>query len=197
MLITRQRRVAGHQRVAPRQQGFTLLEVMVALFVLSVGLLGVVKLEALAYSSTNTAAKRSIAALQAASLAASMHVNRGYWTTADPSGGTIVVNAATVAPNGIAVSAAAPLLAGVAGVLQDCKSTATPCLPLNMAAYDLQQWALALETVGTTAVATINCGNATPVSCMINIVWAENTVNMSAQETGALASPSYTLYVEP
>ncbi len=179
------------------QQGFTLLEVMVALFVLSVGLLGVVKLEALAYSSTNTAAKRSIAALEAASLAAAMHVNRGYWTTADPSGGTIVVRAATVAPGGITVNAAAPLLAGVASVLQNCKSPGTPCLPLNMAAYDLQQWALALESVGTTAVATINCGNATPVSCMINIQWAENTVNMSAQETGALASPSYTLYVEP
>jgi type IV pilus assembly protein PilV len=188
------------QLITHRQQGFTLLEVMVALFVLSVGLLGVVKLEALAYSSTNIASKRSLAALEAASLAASMHVNRGYWTTPDASGATIVVNAATVAPNGVAVTAAAPLLGAIAGVLQDCK-TATPCLPVNMAAYDLQQWAVALGlgmgSAQTTTVATINCGTANPVSCMINIVWAENTVNMSAQETGALASPSYTLYVEP
>jgi type IV pilus assembly protein PilV len=184
------------QLIAHRQQGFTLLEVMVALFVLSVGLLGVVKLEALAYSSTNIAAKRSIAALEAASLAASMHVNRGYWTTPDAAGATIVVNAATVAPNGVAVPNGAPLLGAVATVLQNCKS-AVPCLPVNMAAYDLQEWALALETVATTTVATINCGTATPVSCMINIQWAENAVNMSAQETGALASPSYTLYVEP
>lgn len=57
------------------QPGFTLLEVMVALVVLSIGLLGVLKLESVAYSSTNVASKRSIAALEAASLAAAMHVN--------------------------------------------------------------------------------------------------------------------------
>ena len=185
------------QLITRRQHGFTLLECMVALFVLSVGLLGVVKLEALALSSTNIASKRSIAALEAASLAASMHVNRGYWTTADPSGATIRVNAVTGAPNGITVNAAAPLLGAIANALQICNVIATQCAPLNMAAYDLQQWAVALEAVSPTTVATINCGTATPVSCMINIVWAENTVNMSAQETGALAGPSYTLYVEP
>jgi hypothetical protein len=32
---------------------------------------------------------------------------------------------------------------------------------------------------------------------MINIQWNENAVALNAQETGALASPSYTLYVEP
>jgi type IV pilus assembly protein PilV len=180
-----------------RQRGFTLLEVMVALFVLSVGLLGVVKLEALAYSSTNIAAKRSIAALEASSLAASMHVNRGYWTTPDPAGAKIVVNAATVVPNGVAVAQGAVLLGAIANVTQNCQVIGTPCAPVNMAAYDLQQWALALESVSTTTVATINCGTGTPFSCMINIVWNENTVNMSAQETGALATPSYTLYVEP
>jgi len=181
-----------------RQRGFTLLEVMIALFVLSVGLLGVVKLEALAYASTNTAAKRSIAAMQAASLAASMHVNRGYWTTPDPAGATIVVNAATAAPNGVTGGATPPpLLGAIVGTLQTCQVIGTPCAPLNMAAYDLQQWAVALETVSTTASATINCGTATPISCMINIQWTESTVNMSAQETGALAGPSYTLYVEP
>ena len=182
-----------------QQQGFTLLEVMVALFVLSVGLLGVVKLEALAYASTNVAAKRSIAALEAASLAASMHVNRGYWTTPDPSGATIVVTPATVS-----VTAGAPLLAGLGTGAQNCRSTAIPCQPLNMALYDLQQWAAptgavgsALQAISPNVRATINCGTATPISCMINIQWSENTVNMSAQETGTLAGPSYTLYVEP
>ena len=32
---------------------------------------------------------------------------------------------------------------------------------------------------------------------MINIQWNENTVATNAQETVALAGPSYTLYVEP
>src|SRR5579863_1028910 len=123
-----------------RERGFTLLEVMVALFVLVIGLLGVLKLETVAYASTNVAAKRSIAALEAASLAASMHVNRGYWTTPDPSGATIAINGIVAS-----VPTNAPLLAGVIGAAQVCTSTVTPCLPLNMAAYDLQQWAIALN----------------------------------------------------
>jgi type IV pilus assembly protein PilV len=176
----------------PREQGFTLLEVMVALFVLVIGLLGVLKLETVAYASTNVAAKRSIAALEAASLAASMHVNRGYWTTPDPSGGAIAVNG-----NVASVTLNAPLLAGVIGAAQPCTSTVTPCLPLNMAAYDLQQWAIALNTLLPNVTATVNCGTAPPVSCMINIQWNENAVATNAAETVALAGPSYTLYVEP
>jgi type IV pilus assembly protein PilV len=174
------------------QQGFTLLEVMVALFVLVVGLLGVLKLETVAYASTNVAAKRSIAALEAASLAASMHVNRGYWTSPDPSGSTIAING-----NVASVAVNAPLLGGVIGAAQVCTSAATPCLPLNMAAYDLQQWAIALQKLLPNVVGSVTCGTAPPVSCMINIQWNENAVAINTQETAALASPSYTLYVEP
>jgi type IV pilus assembly protein PilV len=175
-----------------RQQGFTLLEVMVALFVLVIGLLGVLKLETVAYASTNVAAKRSIAALEAASLAASMHVNRGYWTSPDPSGGAvgIIGNVATVTQN-------APLLAGVIGAAQACNIPGTPCLPLNMAAYDVQQWAIALNTALPNVTGSVNCGTAPPVSCMINIQWNENAVAINTAETVALAGPSYTLYVEP
>jgi len=98
-------------------QGFSLLEVMVALVVLSVGLLGVVKLESVAYSSTNVASKRSLAALQAASLAAAMHVNRGYWNSPDVSGAVI-----TVANGAAAVTAAAPLLAAGIAAAPSCTS---------------------------------------------------------------------------
>jgi type IV pilus assembly protein PilV len=174
------------------QRGFSLLEVMVALCVLAVGLLGVLKLESVAYASTNIAAKRSLAALEAASLAASMHVNRGYWATSDTS-------AAAISVTGIVfqVTQGAPLLLTAIGTAQVCTSTTTPCLPLNMAAYDLQQWALSMQALLPNYTATINCGTANPVSCNINILWSENAVAINAQETGPLASPSYTLYVEP
>ena len=175
------------------QRGFSLIEVMVALIVLSVGLLGVVKLESVAYSSTNTAAKRSLAALEAASLAASMHVNRGYWTSPDPFGATITVANTT----NVTVTAGAPLLATQVAAAQNCQSTITPCLVTDMAAYDLKQWQIALLKVLPNYTATINCGALTPLSCMINISWNENTVNVDTKETGALASPSYTLYVTP
>jgi type IV pilus assembly protein PilV len=176
------------------QPGFSLLEVMVALVVLSVGLLGVVKLESAAYSSTNVASKRSLAALQAASLAAAMHVNRGYWNSPDVSGARI-----TVANGAATVAALAPLLAAGIAAAPNCTSTAQPCTPVNMAAYDLGQWAGALQTLllNQNSQATISCSTANPASCMVNIQWNENTVAANAQETVALAGPSYTLFVEP
>lgn len=181
--------------------GFSLLEVMVALVVLCVGLLGILKLEAAAISSTTVASQRSLAALEAASLAASMHVNRGYWVTSgDPSGATIAVTGTTVT-----VPLNAPLLAGVVGGAQNCTSTTVPCQPLNMAAYDLQQWANAMNSLLPNYTVQINCGTAPPVSCIITIKWSENAVGINAQEAAAQAanpnaafeSPSYTLYVEP
>jgi hypothetical protein len=68
-----------------------------------------------------------------------------------------------------------------------------------MAAYDLAQWAAGLQALllNQNSVATISCGTSNPASCMINIQWNENTVATNAQETVALAGPSYTLYVEP
>jgi type IV pilus assembly protein PilV len=175
------------------QRGFTLLEVMVALIVLTVGLLGVLKLETVAYASTNIAAKRSLAALEAASLAASMHVNRGYWATPDTSAAAISVKGTVVTIAG----GSAPLLSGVIGTAQVCTSLTVPCSPQRMAAYDLQQWAATMLALLPNYAATVNCGTANPVSCMINIQWNENAVAISSQETGALANPSYTLYVEP
>jgi type IV pilus assembly protein PilV len=176
------------------QRGFSLLEVMVALVVLSVGLLGVVKLETVAYASTNIASKRSLAALEASSLAASMHVNRGYWTSPDTAAATISVTGTTVS-----VTTNAPILGGVVTATQDCTSVSAtlPCSTVIMAAYDLQQWAKTLQPLLPNYTATINCGTAASVSCMINMTWNENAVALNTQETGALASPSYTLYVEP
>jgi type IV pilus assembly protein PilV len=176
------------------QAGFTLLEVMVALVVLSIGLLGVVKLESVAYASTNVASKRSLAALEAASLAATMHVNRGYWNSPDVSGAIITVTNGTAT-----VTASAPLLATGLTAAPNCTSIALPCVPANMAAYDLAQWATSLQALllNQNSVATITCGTSNPASCMINIQWNENTVATNAQETAPLAGPSYTLYVEP
>ena len=74
-----------------------------------------------------------------------------------------------------------------------------------MAAYDLQQWATAMNALLPNYTVQINCGTAPPVSCIIAIKWSENAVGINAQEAAAQAanpnaafeSPSYTLYVEP
>src|ERR1700678_4179404 len=66
-------------RRSRRSEGFSLVEVMVALVVCCVGLLGLAKMEALSISSTGIAGARSLAAIEASSLAAAMHADRGYW----------------------------------------------------------------------------------------------------------------------
>lgn len=168
---------------------------MIALIVLSVGLLGIVKLESAALSSTTVAAKRSLAALEGDSLAAMMHVNRGYWSSGDASGASIKVTGTTVAVTLGAANLAASIAAPIA-----CNSTTTPCSITNMAAYDLAQWAAALNPLLPNYTGTINCAGAV-VSCTINITWSETAVAVNSTETNntlaALQKPSYSLYVEP
>jgi type IV pilus assembly protein PilV len=203
MLRNHDRYRVGSSLTGGSARGFSLLEVMVALCVLCVGLLGILKLEAAAVSSTTIAAKRSLAALEAASLAASMHVNRGYWTNGDASNAAITVQGTTAVATSGAPNLATSLAAGPV-----CKGTVTappPCVVTDMAAYDLSQWAQAVQPLLQNYTAQINCGTVSPVSCTITIVWSENAVAINAQAAAqqALApnatfeNPSYTLYVEP
>ncbi len=167
-----------------RSAGFGLIEVMVALVVCSIGLLGLAKMESLALSSTSVAGSRSIAAIEAASLASAMHANPGFWA-AGLAPATTVVNAATAA------STPTPCL--TAGT--------SSCLPGAMAAYDLQQWASALQAVLPGFYSTVTCTTTVeiPVTCTIQIQWSENAVAGNAAQTNmaGLNQPTYTLWVQP
>jgi type IV pilus assembly protein PilV len=169
-----------------RARGFSLMEVMVALVVSTVGLLGLAKMEALALSSTSVAGSRSLAAIEAASLAAAMHANPGYW-------------AAGVAPPTITISAGTPYPAPGT----PCLNIAPPsCSPPNMMAWDLNAWSTSLNQVLPGSLATITCSPGaagSPVTCTIQLQWTENGVAVSAQQSlmGSLAAPTYTLFVQP
>jgi type IV pilus assembly protein PilV len=160
-----------------------LVEVMVALIVCSVGLLGLAKMESLALVSTSVASARSLAALQASSMAAAMHANRGYWAAGLAPATTIVD--ATVNHN---FSAA-----------RSC-TTGGACSVNEMAAYDLQQWAVALFPLLPSYSGLITCNTGTfPVNCTIQITWVENAVAANGSQTAitGLQAPTYVLYVEP
>jgi type IV pilus assembly protein PilV len=169
-----------------RPHGFSLVEVMVALIVMSVGLLGIAKMQAVALSNTAVASTRSMAAIEASSLAASMHANRGYWSsTAVPA--TITLQGAVAPP-----------------VAPDC--VAAFCTPANLAAFDLQEWTkAAAQVLPPDYVATITCTPLdTPQNCKIAIQWNEKSVALNtngkdqAGDTNiALNVPKYELYVEP
>ena len=199
-------------QISTAARGFSLIEVLVALIVVSVGLLGIAKMQAVAFSSTGVASKRTLAAIQAASLASSMHANRAYW-----SAGGVAPATTTIVGAAVTASTDPALLTPI-----DCTNTgALPCSPQQVAAYDLSfvkagvnGWAPALKALlGTSTQATIVCASPpppqTPVTCTVTITWQENQVAVNSQEAAAanaaiaanspaaLQLPSYTLYIEP
>jgi type IV pilus assembly protein PilV len=178
-----------------RARGFTLLEVMVSVVITAIGLLGIAKIHALAYSSTATAGARSLVALQAAGLASSMHANRSYWAA-----GTAPV---PVIITGTAINDAT--LNGAAASTGYCVfgTGPTPCTPDLMAAFDLHTYAAQLNGAlgNSNPVTTITCPVAIPVNCTIQVTWNEKAVSINQQSVAGTAqttfAPTYTLYVEP
>ncbi len=181
----------------PRMRGFTLLEVMVALVITSIGLLGIAKIQALAYASTGSAGIRSLVALQATGMAAAMHADRGYWVA-----GTAPISTTI---QGLVITSTDTTLSTPA----TCFNATTPppaCSVATMAAYDLQTYANALNgMLGnsnpiTTITCTIGTGGA-PNNCTIGVTWSEKAVSINTQGVNATNAttfaPTYTLYVTP
>jgi type IV pilus assembly protein PilV len=188
-MITPRRFTAG---LAPRSRGFTLLEVMVSLIIISIGLLGIAKIHALAYSSTAAASTRSLVALQAAGLASSMHADRTYWGFG--------VQPATVNITGAFGGAFAIDDAGL-NTPANCYFPAPACTPDVMAAFDLQNYGTALSAAlpNSQPKTTITCAVVNqPVTCTILVTWSEKQVAVNKEGTAAPTFPlSYMLYVEP
>jgi type IV pilus assembly protein PilV len=172
-----------------RSRGFSLIEVMVALVVISVGLLGLAKMQALSLSSTNAARLRSLAAIEAASLASAMHANRAYWA----------VNYPTISTAGTAITSSDGGLVGAT----DCSLSggAAPCSPTQLAASDLNEWVTNFAGLFPAGNAAIACtAVTTPLSCTIQIGWTENVVSRTQQTTASasvLQTQTYLLNVQP
>jgi len=180
--------------VSRRAGGFSLLEVLVALLIVSLGLIGLSKMQAAALSNTQNARARALIALQASSLAEAMHGNHGFWGVGAAPGSVSVTGTTVTDGSGI-------LSATVA-----CGPTATAgCTAAQMAAYDLQAWAANMNARFPTYAATIQCTTAigTPISCVINLTWAEKYVAVNRSTAVALGATQtssalqYSLYVEP
>ncbi|HXP65029.1 MAG TPA: prepilin-type N-terminal cleavage/methylation domain-containing protein [Steroidobacteraceae bacterium] len=185
----------GFDRIGARAHGFTLLEVMISLIITSIGLLGIAKIHALAYSSTATAGTRSLVALQAAGLASSMHANRSYWSLGSAPA-QITITGTTIDDATLNAAASTPGYC-VTGI------GAPPCTTDLMAAFDLHSYAAQLNaSLGNSApVTTITCPAVIPVNCTIQVTWNEKAVSVNSQSVSATTqstfAPTYKLYVEP
>lgn len=200
-------------------RGFSLVEVMVAVVIICVGLLGIAKLQALSMSSTTTSRQRALAAMQAASIASAMHSNREYWagdfqlSAAAPS---VTLSGAgptaAVVSTDAAMATAAQTQARLANPAQNINScngvigTTAACNDRQLASFDLARWwAVSVAPMLPNAVANITCdpavaGTPAPNSCRVRLQWSERAVALNAQSAAANASfevPTYLLYVEP
>jgi type IV pilus assembly protein PilV len=188
-------RGCSNGRRPARARGFTLLEVMVSLVVTSIGLLGIAKIQALAYASTGSASVRSLVALQAAGLASSMHANRAYWA-AGSAPVPLTITGPTISDSGLNTTATTSTYCQLG-------SGNTPCSAALLAAFDLHTYANALNTMlgNSSPITTITCPVTTPVNCTIQVTWNEKAVSINTQSaastTQATFAPTYTLFVEP
>jgi type IV pilus assembly protein PilV len=194
-------------------RGFTLVEVMVALIIIAVGMLGIAKMQGLALSSTGASRSRALAAIEASSLAAAMQANRIYWSSGSVPGSITVTTSGGAAPTFVSTSttmqAALNTVAGGTtcsgmGATLSCYCTTACTTYINLAASDVYDWGRTLADFLPNATGAVTCTALdVPVDCTIVISWNENTVAMTSQQAansttnGSTVPVSYTLYVVP
>lgn len=166
-----------------RARGFSLLEVLVAVVVISLGALGIAAMQASAISSTHSSEQESLVALEARSISDAMIANPGYWANG-------------LAPPTLAVTSSTSLSDGtLQGDTTNC-STAV-CDPTHLASYDVKQWAADLARQVPGAQGQITCQAGAPVICTVQISYKPNAnvaVNSGTQSVPASSSTvSYSL----
>ena len=142
-------------RARCRAGGFTLVEVLVAVIVLSVGLLGVGKMVLFAARANGSAYMRSEATQQAYAMLDYMHANRA---------------AALAGAYNVAIGANPP-------AAQDCFAAGPCTTPAAIASYDLAQWKAQLAAVlpagdGSVTIATDAANTQTLVT--VTVQWDDN-----------------------
>ena len=144
---------AARSVTSPRRpaRGFTLLEVLVALFVLSVGLLGAARLEILSVRSVTSSSLRSQAVSLAYDMGDRMRANPRAMTTANGAPVGFYNAADTAAYVGAADNACA----------ETATQAAVDCTAAQMAAHDLWEWSATLGQQ-LPAGAGVTCIDSTP-----------------------------------
>jgi len=131
-------------RIAPRQCGFSLIEVLISLLVISVGLLSIASLQLLSKRSTYDAAQRTTAALLAGDMLSRMRNNRGAlisYLPDQPIGSAPLAAPATLCEDG------------------------TTCTAEELATWDLWQWKQLLDGLQAQSEEGAAGGLVSPLAC--------------------------------
>lgn len=188
-------------RTKTSASGFTLIEVLVSMFIIAIGLLGLAGIQSMIVSNSGTARIRSIAAILAENMSGAMGANESYWSTGAPPA-TLTVTGAVSASSCDATWSATTLSDGtLQGKNTDC-TTGNCGDPTTMAAYDVKYWGCQLATQlpsGSGQIACTAASATSPTSCRITVQWAEkNTAyKQSSSVANNFTTQQYTMVTQP
>jgi len=141
-------------QLADRQSGFTLLEALVSVVVVSLGLLGILGMQAIGLANTHQSLERATAAIATQNITERMRANPVGFANGDYDG--IAHPAAGQAPT-------------------DC--SAQSCSPAQMAAFDAYQWDVRLGNILPSGRGRITC-NDSPCTAQsprtVTVIWRES-----------------------
>ncbi|MDH5516204.1 MAG: type IV pilus modification protein PilV [Gammaproteobacteria bacterium] len=150
-----------------KQSGFSLIEVLLAFLILSIGLLGVAGLQTTSVKASHTAMLRTIAITKVQELIERMRSN------------------STAVPTDYAQARGAAL---TLGINSNCDGTAAvSCAPAVLAANDIYTWGWSLINAGLPATATEAAVTVdvtvTPPVTTVSVYWNERGQNMFYEST--------------
>ncbi len=159
------------------QNGFSLIEALIALLIIAIGLLGIASLQAASVYRTHTGEINSLAAVEAQSIAAAMIANPGAF----PANGAAADYNTTDA----------------AAVLYPTNCATAVCSPPDMAHYDLNRWGAELAADLPQGKGTIACA-ASPPQCTVTVSWQQKRMASAAGTShGSYRPMHYSLVVHP
>ncbi|WP_420468613.1 type IV pilus modification protein PilV [Panacagrimonas sp.] len=152
-----------------RSLGFSLLEVLIAIVVLSIGLLGLAGLQFSALRGNNQSYERSQAHLLAQEIADSMRVNRREAAT-----GAFSIEPGVIPPE------------------MDCQGATVTCTQAQAAAHDLFRWHRRMREILPGSTARIFCSTdpcAPGVMHSVIVIWDEYRKGLPVDNATATSCP--------
>lgn len=172
------------------QSGFTMLEALLTLFILTIGILGVAGLQMRSMNSGGMASQRMIVVLKTQEILERMRANVGYGSSEFYKGDSSVPRNNLLAYDG-AVGSGADV----------CNDGTTVCTPAQQAAFDIFMWqtdlAAALpdldtgsgSTVSTAISVTAAASQNMPYTVTVTVSWADrNTSQQAGQDNLSYAT---------
>ena len=186
-----------------RQDGFTMVELLITILIVTVGILGLAKMQATAVSNTAVSRTRALMTYQAESLAGMIRSNRSFWVT---SGNVGTWPAFYYDGSGGAPSTTTGMTTAAVG---DCTGVSGTC-SADKLAYDdvVNTWLVQYKAAFPGAQARIACVPATGASCAANpttphgyditLTWDQKMVAMNKSTANSQTQAvSMVMHVQP